>query len=56
VTILEIIPKRKKAPKNIESQKDQRLKVILKNLSSAQKRDLINKVKRILKNGMSLRG
>jgi len=56
VTILEITPKGKKALKNIESQKDQRLKVMLKNLSSKQKRDLLDKVKRILEAGMSFKG
>ncbi len=53
VTILEITPKGKKALKNIERQKDLRLKLMLKNLSIKQKRDLLDKVRRILKNGMS---
>jgi DNA-binding MarR family transcriptional regulator len=56
VTILKISPKGKKALKNIDRQKDLRLELMLKNLSGAQKRDLISKVKRILKNGMSLKG
>lgn len=53
VTILEITPKGKRALKNIKRQKDNRLKLMLKNLSSKQKRDLIDKIKLILKNGMS---
>ena len=53
VTILEITPKGKRALKNIKRQKDNRLKLMLKNLSSKQKRALINKIKLILKNGMS---
>jgi DNA-binding MarR family transcriptional regulator len=56
VTILEITLKGKKALKNIERQKDLRLKLMLKNLSIKQKRDLVDKVKRILKNGMSFKG
>lgn len=53
VTVLEITPKGKKTLKKIEKQKDQRLKSMLKNLSMAQKRDLVDKVKRILKSGLS---
>ena len=56
VTILEITPKGKKALQKIARQKDHRLKLMLKNLSSKQKRDLLDKVKRILKNGMSFKG
>jgi DNA-binding MarR family transcriptional regulator len=53
VTILKITPKGKKALQKIATQKDQRLKLMLKNLSVEQKRDLIDQVKSILKNGMS---
>jgi len=56
VTILEITLKGKKALQKIARQKDHRLKLMLKNLSSKQKRDLLDKVKRILKNGMSFKG
>lgn len=56
VTILEITPKGKRALKNIKRQKDNRLKLMLKNLSSKQKRDLIDKIKLILKNGVSFYG
>ena len=56
VTILEIMPKGKNALKNIEKQKDHRLKLMLKNLSGPQKRDLLDKVKCILKNSMLLKG
>ncbi|MEJ2100209.1 MAG: MarR family transcriptional regulator [Desulfobacterales bacterium] len=55
VTILEIAPKGKKALKNIERQKDLQLELMLKNLSGTQKRDLIDKVNRIIKNGISPR-
>jgi DNA-binding MarR family transcriptional regulator len=53
VTILKITPKGKKALQKIATQKDQRLKLMLKNLSVEQKHDLLDKVKSILKNGMS---
>jgi DNA-binding MarR family transcriptional regulator len=56
VTILEITPKGKKALQKIARQKDHRLKLMLENLSSKQKLDLLDKVKRILKNGMSFKG
>jgi MarR family 2-MHQ and catechol resistance regulon transcriptional repressor len=52
VTILEITPKGKKTLKNIKKEKDQRLELMLKNLSENQKLELLDKVKRILKNGM----
>jgi DNA-binding MarR family transcriptional regulator len=52
VTILEITPKGKRTLKNIETEKDESLKLILKNLSDNQKFDLLDKIKRILKNGM----
>jgi DNA-binding MarR family transcriptional regulator len=53
VTILKITSKGKKALQKIAAQKDQRLRLILKNLTVRQKRDLIDQVKNILKNGMS---
>jgi len=53
VTILEITPKGKKTLKNIEKEKDEWLELMLKNLSKNQKLDLLDKVKRILKNGIS---
>ena len=54
VTILKITPKGKKALQKIAAQKDQRLKLMLKNLSAKQKRDLIGQVKSILKNSTSI--
>ena len=54
VTILKITPKGKKALQKIAAQKDQRLKLMLKNLSARQKRELIDRVKIILKNGTSI--
>jgi len=53
VTILEITPKGKRTLKNIEKEKDEWLDLMLKNLSKNQKLDLLDKVKRILKNGIS---
>jgi DNA-binding MarR family transcriptional regulator len=52
VTILEITPKGKRTLKNIKNEKDERLELMLKNLSENQKLVLLDKIKRILKNGM----
>jgi DNA-binding MarR family transcriptional regulator len=52
VTILEITPKGKRTLKNIGKEKDEWLELMLKNLSENQKLELLDKVKRILKNGM----
>ena len=52
VTILEITPKGKRTLKNIVKEKDERLELMLKDLSENQKLELLDKVKRILKNGM----
>ena len=52
VTILEITPKAKRTLKNIVREKDERLELMLKNLSDNQKFDLLDKIKQILKNGM----
>ena len=52
VTILEITPKGKRTLKNIEKEKDEWLGLMLKNLSKNQKLELLDKVRRILKNGM----
>ena len=53
VTILEITPKGKRTLKHIVNEKDERLELMLKNLSENQKLELLDKVKRILKNGIS---
>ena len=52
VTILEITPKGKKTLRNIEKEKDEWLELMLKNLSKNEKLEVLDKVKRILKNGM----
>ena len=52
VTILEITPKGKRTLRNIETEKDERLDLMLKNLSKHEKFDLLDMIKRILKNGM----
>lgn len=49
VTILEITPKGKKNLKLIENDKDKQLELMLKNLKTAEKRELLNYVKRVLK-------
>jgi DNA-binding MarR family transcriptional regulator len=53
VTILEMTPKGKRALKHIENEKDEWLDRMLKTLSQNQKLELLDKVKRILKNGLS---
>jgi DNA-binding MarR family transcriptional regulator len=55
VTLLEITPKGKRTLKHIEKEKDDSLKLMLKNLSNNEKLELLDKVRRILKNGMSLK-
>jgi MarR family 2-MHQ and catechol resistance regulon transcriptional repressor len=52
VTILEITPKGKRTLKHIKKEKDQWLELMLKNLSENQKLELLDKVRRVLKNGM----
>ena len=53
VTILEITPKGKRTLTHIENEKDEWLESMLRNLSENQKLDLLDKVKRILKNGIN---
>ena len=55
VTILEITPKGKRTLKNIEKEKDAWLDLMLGNLSETDKLELIEKVRRILKNGLNKR-
>jgi DNA-binding MarR family transcriptional regulator len=55
VTLLEITPKGKKTLQNIEKEKNQWLELMMKNLSKKEKVELLDKVKLILKNGMSLK-
>jgi DNA-binding MarR family transcriptional regulator len=52
VTILEITPKAKRTLKNIEKEKDEWLDLMLKNLSENDKYELLDKIRRILKNGL----
>jgi MarR family 2-MHQ and catechol resistance regulon transcriptional repressor len=47
VTILEITSKGKRTLKNIEREKDEKLKVMLKNLTEKQKRVLLDTVRLI---------
>ena len=49
VTILEITPKAKRALKQIESEKDERLESQLKGFSKAEKLQLLGMVKRLIK-------
>ena len=53
VTLLEITPKGKRTLKNIENEKDECLERMLLDLSQKQKLELVDKVKRVLKNGMN---
>ena len=55
VTLLEITPKGKRTLKHIEKEKDDSLQLMLKNLSKTEKLELLGKVRRILKNGMSFK-
>lgn len=52
VTLLEITPKARRTLKNIEREKDASSASVLKNLTEKQKRDLLDKLKRILIDGM----
>ena len=52
VTILEITPKGKRTLKNIKSEKDKRLELMLHKLSENQKLDLVDKIRSVLKNGL----
>lgn len=53
VTLLEITPKGKRTLKRIQKDKDKRLELMLRNLSDPEKFELLDKIKRILKKGMS---
>jgi DNA-binding MarR family transcriptional regulator len=53
VTVLEITPKGKRTLRQIEKEKDARLQQMLSMLSRSEKADLLDKIKRILKSGMS---
>ncbi|MGW8303219.1 MAG: MarR family winged helix-turn-helix transcriptional regulator [Desulfobacterales bacterium] len=55
VTILEMTPKGKRTLKNIEKEKDQWLELMLVNLSQKEKFELLDKVKIILKNSLSIK-
>ena len=52
VTILEITAKGKKNLKKIENEKDERLEMMLKDLSEIEKLELLDRVKLILKTGL----
>ena len=53
VTLLEITPKGKRTLKNIEQEKDEGLELMMKNITENQKLELLDTVKRILKNGLN---
>jgi DNA-binding MarR family transcriptional regulator len=55
VTLLEITSKGKKTLQNIETEKNQWLALMNRNLSKKEKVELLDKVKIILKNGMLLK-
>jgi MarR family 2-MHQ and catechol resistance regulon transcriptional repressor len=52
VTILEITPKGKRTLKNIEQEKDQSIATILKGFSQKDKAELLDKLKRLIKNNI----
>jgi DNA-binding MarR family transcriptional regulator len=52
VTILEITPKGKRTLKNIEQEKDQSIETILKGFSQKDKAELLDKLKRLIKNNI----
>ena len=54
VTILEITKKGKKTLKNIEEEKDQSIEAILKGFSSEDMTELLDKLKKLIKNNIHL--
>ena len=54
VTLLEITPKGERTLKHIEKEKNEWLKLMLQSLSKSEKRELLHKVKGILKNGLTI--
>jgi MarR family 2-MHQ and catechol resistance regulon transcriptional repressor len=52
VTILEITPKGRRTLKNIEQEKEKSIEKILKNFSKRDKTELLDKLKRLIKNNM----
>ncbi|MBU2547804.1 MAG: MarR family transcriptional regulator [Proteobacteria bacterium] len=51
VTLLEITPKGQKTLKNIEKEKDDWLTIMLEDLSASERLDILDKVRRIIRNG-----
>jgi DNA-binding MarR family transcriptional regulator len=54
VTILEIMPKGKKVLANIEKDRDNYLHAMLKGFPEQEKREILNKVKRLIKNSREI--
>jgi DNA-binding MarR family transcriptional regulator len=52
VTILEITPKGKRTLKNIKKEKDRSIELILMGFSEEEKTELLNKLKKLIKNNM----
>jgi MarR family 2-MHQ and catechol resistance regulon transcriptional repressor len=50
VTVLKITPKGKSTLANIEKERDQHMHAMLKGFSAEDKRELLNKVRRLTKN------
>lgn len=50
VTLLKITPKGKTILSRIEKERDQHMHAMLKNFSEEEKKDLLNKVKRLIRN------
>jgi DNA-binding MarR family transcriptional regulator len=54
VTVLEIMPKGKKVLANIEKDRDNYLYAMLKGFPEQEKREILNKVKRLIKNSREI--
>jgi DNA-binding MarR family transcriptional regulator len=54
VTVLEIMPKGKKVLANIEKDRDNYLHAMLKGFPEQEKREILNKVKRLIKNSREI--
>jgi len=54
VTVLEIMPKGKKVLTNIEKERDDYLHVMLKGFPEQEKREILDKVKRLIKNSREI--
>jgi len=54
VTVLKITPKGKNTLAKIENERDQHMLTMLKGFSAEEKHDLLNKVRRLIKNSVQI--